>query len=113
MESILETVKKLLGVDMLCDHFNADIIVHINSALMTLTQLGIGPAEGFIVTSDAETWADFLGDSVNMEAVKTYVYQRVRLYFDPPQSQFLASAMENQMRELEWRLNVEAENAKE
>ena len=112
MESILETVKKLLGVDMLCDHFNTDIIVQINSALMKLTQLGIGPAEGFMVTSDAETWADFLGDSINMEAVKTYVYQRVRLYFDPPQSHFLASAMETPMGELEWRLHVQVEHAK-
>ena len=110
MESILTSIKKLLGIAEEYAHFDADIIMHINSAFMTLSQLGIGPKEGFSIKSDAETWSDFTGDSTSIEAVKTYVFIKVKMVFDPPTSSFVMTAYEHQAQELEWRLNVQAEN---
>lgn len=104
MESILTSIKKLLGVDELYEHFDIDIIIDINSVFMILTQLGIGPPEGFYISSKEQTWADFIGDRKDIEAVKTYVYLRTRLIFDPPQSGFLIDAIKNLYSEIEWRL---------
>lgn len=108
MESILTSIKKLLGPEESYDHFDTDIIIHINSALMVLNQLGVGPAEGFSISDKEAVWTDFVPEK-NVEAVKTYVYLKVRLIFDPPQSSFLVAAIEKQITELEWRLNVKAE----
>ena len=88
MESILTSIKKLLGIAEEYAHFDVDIIMHINAELMTLSQIGIGPSEGFIVTNDYQTWSDFLGDQTNVEAVKTYVFLKVKMAFDPPTSSF-------------------------
>lgn len=110
MESILTSIKKLLGIAEEYAHFDADIIMHINSAFMTLSQLGIGPEEGFSIKSDVETWSDFTGDSTNIEAIKTYVFIKVKMVFDPPTSSFVMEAYNRQAQELEWRLNVQAEN---
>lgn len=109
MESILTSIKKLLGVQEDYDHFDTDIIIHINSALMTLNQLGIGPADGFFVSTDEQTWEDFLGESKKLEAVKSYIYLRVKLLFDPPANGTLVEAMNKQIAEFEWRLNNQAE----
>lgn len=106
MDSILISIKKLLGIDAVCDQFDTDIIIQINSALMVLNQIGVGPPGGFLITSNSETWSDFFGNSKMIEGVKTYVYLKVRLVFDPPQASAMIEAIKQQISELEWRLNV-------
>ena len=81
--SILQSIKKLLGISAEYNHFDTDIIIHINSVLMTLNQLGVGPADGFKITGDTELWNDFVTEE-ELEGVKTYIYLKVRLIFDPP-----------------------------
>lgn len=110
MESILTSIKKLLGVGEDYAHFDPDIIFHINSALMTLNQLGVGPKEGFFITTDEQLWEDYLGESKQLEAVKSYIYLRVKILFDPPASSTILEAMNKQIAEFEWRLNVQAES---
>lgn len=109
MESILTSIKKLLGIDEADAHFDTDIIMHINAAFMTLYQLGVGPSKCFKITTDEQTWYDFLGESGDFEAVKTYIYRKVRVNFDPPSSSFVLDAMDRQSREDEWRLMLQAE----
>ena len=109
MDSILDSTKKILGLAPEYDVFDVDIITHINTAFFTLNQLGIGPAEGFSILDRTSTWAWFTEGRANLNSVKTYVYLRVRLLFDPPQTSFAISAMEKQIQELEWRLNVNRE----
>ena len=107
MESILTSVKKLLGIAEEYEHFDKDIIMHINSVFMTLTQLGVGPSKGFMITDSAASWDDFLlEDSGKLEAVKTYMGMKVRLMFDPPLASAAMEAMNRIISELEWRLNV-------
>jgi len=108
-ESILTSIKKLLGITEEYAHFDADIIMHINSVFMILMQLGIGPAKGFSITGDSEVWSDFLSDATWFESVKSYVYLKVKLIFDPPQSGTLLNAMEKQVSEFEWRCQEEQE----
>lgn len=110
MESILTSIKKLLGIEAEYTHFDQDIMIGINSAFMALGQLGIGPDLGFVISGDTEKWSDLLGARKDLEAVKTYVYLKTRLGFDPPSNAFLVEAMERQITQLEWRLNVQAEN---
>lgn len=106
-ESILLSVKALLGPDADYDVFDQDIVIFINSAIATLTQLGIGPSEGFEITGEEETWEDFLGgDMQRINSVKTYIFMKVRLAFDPPASSYVLSAYEDSCKEFEWRLNV-------
>lgn len=109
MESILTSIKKLLGIDEADSHFDTDIIMHINSAFMTLWQLGVGPSKCFKITTDEQTWYDFLGESSDFEGVKTYIYRKVRANFDPPSSSFVLDAMDRQIKEDEWRLMLQAE----
>ncbi len=104
--SILNNTKKILGIDANYTAFDVDIITHINSVFNTLNQLGIGPVSGFMIEDATPVWGDFFGDSLNLNAVKTYVYLRVRLLFDPPTNSFLVSSLQEQIKELEWRLNV-------
>lgn len=109
-DSILTSTKKTLGIEESYTVFDQDILMHINSVLSIVTQLGIGPESGFMINDSTAIWVDFLGvDSQKLNAVKTYVYLRVRLLFDPPATSYLLTAMHEQMRELEWRLNVERE----
>lgn len=110
MDSILTSIKKMLGIQEDYAHFDADIIFHINSALMTLTQIGIGPTEGFFITTDEQLWEDYLGDAKNLEVVKSYIYLRVKMLFDPPANGTLVEAMNKQIAEFEWRLNLQAES---
>ena len=110
MESILTSIKKMLGITEEYKHFDADLIMHINSVFMTLRQMGVGPAEGFSISDEYATWADFLSEDQTMEAVKTYTYLKARLIFDPPDRSVVADAIKENIRELEWRLNVEAES---
>lgn len=106
--SILETIKKMLGIGNDYDVFDVDIITHINSTFMILSQLGVG-SPGFTITGDSETWGDYISSGTNLESVKTYVYQKVRLYFDPPSSSAAVEQINKLINELEWRLLVEAE----
>ena len=105
-ESILNSVKKILGIASDYDAFDTDIIIHINSVFSTLNQLGLGPDEGFMIEDDSAVWGDFLLDDMRFNAVKTYVYLKVRILFDPPTSGFVLTALQEQSKELEWRLNV-------
>ena len=108
-ESILTSTKKVLGIDESYTAFDTDIIMHINSIFAVLTQLGIGPVEGFAISDSTATWGSFLGTDLQLNSVKTYVYLRVRLIFDPPATSFVLNAMQEQIRELEWRLSVRRE----
>lgn len=109
MDSILSTIKKMLGLDIDYDVFDTDVIVSINAALMTLNQLGVGPSEGFLISGPEDTWFDFVGDRKDLEAIKSYVYIKARLLFDPPTNSFLVSSLEKQAEEFAWRINVQAE----
>lgn len=107
--SILNSVKKLLNIESEEDAFDADIIMLINSEFVTLQQLGVGPREGFTISSSDTTWDEYTDDPLLREAAKTYVYLRVRMIFDPPASSTVADAINSRMAELEWRLNHQAE----
>ena len=106
MNSILQSIKKMLGIAADYTHFDAELINHINSAFSTLTQLGVGPTEGFFITGSTEIWDDFLQDNIKLESVKSYVHLKVKLLFDPPLNSAIITSYENQIREYEWRLNV-------
>lgn len=105
-DSILNTIKAMLGPDSAYDVFDTDIIIHINMALSTLAQLGVGPKKGFRITGATESWSDFLGEDEDLEGVKTYIYCKVKMLFDPPSNSFVMKSMEDTCKELEWRLNV-------
>lgn len=107
-DSILDTTKKLLGFDWDYTAFDTDITVHINSIFFTLQQLGVGPDTGFFIADNTATWSDFIGTDL-INAVKTYMYLKVRLLFDPPATSFAIDAISKQAADLEWRLNVQQE----
>ncbi len=111
-DSILASIKKMLGLEDAYTPFDADVITYINSALMTLTQLGIGPKEGIDVTDYSQTWNDFLKEykTIKPGAVQNYVYLKVRMLFDPPGNSFVMDALKQQAEEIAWRLNVQAES---
>ncbi len=110
MESILTSIKKLLGIGEDYTHFDADIIMHINSVFAVLTQLGVGPSEGFSIEDDLATWNKFLPDDPRLNTVKSYMYMKVKLLFDPPSGSAHMEAMNRVIGEFEWRLNVAAES---
>ena len=109
MENILDSIKKLLGIDEMDLNFDQELIMHINSVFMVLNQLGIGPVGGFKISSNEEVWTDFVGTRLDLESVKSYIYLKVRLLFDPPQNSFLVGSIEKQIEEFEWRLQVQVE----
>ena len=111
-DSILTTIKKLLGITEEYEHFDQDSIMHINSVFMILTQLGVGPSNGFSISDKTATWDEFIEEGTNLEAVKSYVYMKVRLLFDPPLSSAVMECINRSINELEWRLNVSAESNK-
>ena len=104
--SILTSIKQLLGITKDDTSFDDVIIMHINRAFVALNDLGVGPIDGYRITSDMETWNDYLGDSKNLDDVQTYVYLKVKMVFDPPLSQSHINAIKEDIKELEWRLNV-------
>lgn len=132
--SILTSIKKLLGIEAEDKNFDTDIIMHINTALMDLTQIGVGPEDGYFIQDESNTWEEFLGYSTakvetpatpfpatlseevkmvkKMEAAKTCVYFKVKLAFDPPDSSAHIESLTRQIERLEWRLNVQAETRK-
>ena len=105
MESILTSIKKMLGITEDYDHFDADIIMHINSIFMVLNQLGVGPSEGFMIEDDSTVWNDFMPESKHLGTIKSYIYLRVRLLFDPPASSAAIESMNRIIQEFEVRLN--------
>lgn len=109
-DSILNSVKKQLGLEPSYDSFDLDIIMNINSAIATLSQLGVGPEYGYIVTGQQDTYMDYLGDSEPMfQWVKMYLYLKTRLGFDPPSNSFVLQSMKDQVSELEWRMKIRNE----
>lgn len=106
MNSILTSVKKLLGIAEDYEAFDADILMHINAAFAQLNQIGIGPSAGFFIQDKTATWDTFLGNDPKLNLVKPYVYIFVRLLFDPPSTSYVVEALKQQLKELEWRLNV-------
>ena len=113
MESILTSIKKLLGIAEDYDHFDADIIMHINSVFTILTQLGVGPSKGFRIEDETAEWTDFLPrNSLLYESVKSYIHLKVKLLFDPPLSGTVIESYNRQISEFEWRLNVTADSEK-
>lgn len=108
--SILNTVKKTLNLPADIDDFDPDIILHINSVFSTLNQLGIGPSDGFQIEDDAVEWDSYLNGDLRLNNVKSYMFLRVRMLFDPPGTSFLLAAFEKQIAELEWRINAQRED---
>lgn len=117
--SILTSIKKMLGITEEYEHFDQDLIIHINSVLMVLTQIGVGPSDGFSIIDKTATWNDFLNSqstvvtwtgeqNINnkLGLIQSYVYSKVKLSFDPPQNSFLVDSMNKIINEQEWRLNV-------
>lgn len=104
--SILTETKKLLGLEDDYTVFDTDVILHINTALARLTQLGIGPENGYMILDKTATWDAFLGSDLNLNPVKSYVFLRVKLLFDPPATSFLGTAMQQEVERQEWLLNV-------
>lgn len=109
-DSILNTVKKLQGVPAEYDAFDTDILLFTNSVLSNLTQLGIGPANGFVVTGPDETWGDLLGTDKKLNNVKLYMSLKVRLAFDPPTTAHALAAMQEIIKEQEFRISVTRES---
>lgn len=108
-DSIFESIKSLLGPDASYDVFDQDILIHINTAIAVLTQLGVGSPSGFVVTGPEETWRDFIGDDKILQMVKTYIYMKVKIAFDPPTNSSVLSAYQEACKEYEWRINVETD----
>lgn len=108
-DSILNSVKKVLGVDPEYKDFDIDIIMHINSVFMVLHQLGVGPEEGYAIKDTSDKWSDFIGDNKLLNAVQSLIFIRVRLLFDRPETSYGIQALERQAKEFEWRLNVQSE----
>lgn len=109
-ESILTSIKKLLGPEEADTSFDLDITIHINTALFRLNQLGVGPSSGFVVTDKTQTWTEFVGSPrKDLEAIKTYVYLKTKLVFDPPQSSFLVEAIKSQIVDYESLINYQSE----
>lgn len=110
MESILTSIKKLLGITEEYTHFDADIIMHINSVFLNLKQLGVGPSGGFSIADEIPTWNDFVPEGYDIAAIKSYTYLKVKLLFDPPLSSAVIESYNRLINEYEWRINVEAES---
>lgn len=107
--SILTSTKKILGISADYTAFDLDIITHINAAFSTLAQLGVGPADGFMIEDADAEWEDFIVDITQLNSVKSYIFLKVRQLFDPPATSYLITAMEKQIEEFEYRLNTNRE----
>ena len=108
MESVLKTIKPMIGINADYKQFDTALIAHINTTFMTLSQLGVGPSTPASISNELDTWEKCLGDIKNIEAVKSYMALKVQLLFDPPSSSFVLEAKNRQATELEWRLNVQS-----
>lgn len=109
-ESILNSIKKLLGIDAEYKHFDPDLIMHINSVFSILTQMGVGPTNGFSITGDSEKWNSFITKKSNkFSLVKSYMHLKVKLLFDPPLGSAVIESINRQISEFEWRLFIAAD----
>jgi len=113
MVSILDSIKKLLGIEADDTSFDEELIIDINSVFMVLNQLNVGPPEGFSISDNTAEWSDFIGERGDIGLIKSYVYLKIKLMFDPPQNSFLVNSIDEQCKEFEWRINVQAENTQE
>lgn len=109
MDSILLSVKKMIGIPNDYDVFDTDIILHINTVFDGLNQMGVGPEEGFSISDSSTEWSEFLTFGKNSEMVKTYMYLKVRMLFDPPSNGTLSNVLSEQIKEYEWRLLIFAD----
>lgn len=109
-ESILISIKKMLGIAAEYKSFDPDIIMHINTVFMVLNQLGVGPKSGFRIEDEKTDWSDYISEADNLDAVKSYIHLKVKLMFDPPLSSAHIDAIHQSINELEWRINVQAES---
>ena len=109
MDKILASIKKQLGVNDSVQ-FDSQIIMVINTAMSALTQIGIGPAEGFLLTDEDANWTDFIGEGPSFISAQSYIYCKSKILFDPPANQTLLNALQRQADELEWRLRTEKED---
>lgn len=111
MESILTSIKKLLGIEEEFEQFDPDIIMHINTVFRLLKRMGVGPSKGFRIEDSESTWSEFLDDDIedSLDDVKTYIYLKVKMIFDPPTNSAHMEAMKETIKELEWTLNFEAD----
>lgn len=112
MESILTSIKKLLGIQAEYTAFDQDLIIHINTAFAVLNQLNIGPPHGFVIEDNSATWDEYI-TACNLTMVRSYIYMKVRLMFDPPTSSVLVDSMNSMISELEWRLFLEGDKGGE
>ena len=113
MESVLTSIKKMLGIVEEYTHFDADLIMHINSVLSILNQIGVGPSEGFSIEDKEDVWTDFIPQSPKLEFVKSYVYMKVKILFDPPISSAAIESINQLTSELEWRIQVATDPVKD
>lgn len=104
-EKILDTVRSMLGPSDVYTHFDSDIIIHINSAINVLTQLGVGPEDGFMIDENT-TWDEYIDDDKYLQLVKQYIYLKTKKLFDPPSNSFVLDAIDKEIKELEWRIDV-------
>jgi hypothetical protein len=108
--SILDSIKKTLGLDPDYTAFDLDVIMHINTAFSVLTGIGVGPVEGFAIEDNTTSWSSYSDDMVFLASVKSYIFAKVKLLFDPPPTSFTINAMKEMIGEMEWRLNVIGES---
>lgn len=111
-DSILMTIRKLVCGDPYADHFDTDLLVHINACFSILNQLGLGPENGFVVTDETQSWSSYIADNHILNMVKTYVTLKVKKIFDPPLTSSVLEAMDKEISQLEWRLNVAVDPVK-
>lgn len=111
-DSILMTIRKLVCGDPYADHFDTDLLVHINACFSILNQLGVGPENGFVVTDETQSWSSYVADNRTLNMVKTYVTLKVKKIFDPPLTSSVLEAMDKEITQLEWRLNVAVDPVK-
>lgn len=111
-DSILNTVKKTNGLSEDYTAFDVDIIMAINDAFAALTQIGVGPADGFCIEDGSAKWTDFVPDEAKCSLVKSYISKKTRLQFDPPTSGYLIDLLKEQIKEAEFRLSVDFDKPK-
>lgn len=108
--SILNDIKKLIGIKSTDINYDTDIIIFINSVFTDLNQMGVGPSDKpYSITDDKNKWSEFVEEGM-LENVKKYIYLRVKVVFDPPTNSFLLNSMKEETKEMEWRLNVRGES---
>lgn len=110
IDSILTSIKKLLGISEDYTHFDSDLIMHINSVLSILTQIGVGPSDGYSIENAGNKWSEFIEDTKLLEMVKSYMHLKVKLLFDPPLSSSVMESMNRMISEFEWRIQVVSDN---